>query len=293
MVSPLTNVSPFDVNMALDAGFDTVMPYTGVGAAEIKALVRDAMFSRSPKDCHRQGLFICGKDASLALEMMETAKRTMFESFRFSVFPDPAGSFTTAAAMVACAERVLRDKFSTGLEGKKIKIYGGKGIVGSISAVICNDAGAESTIVGYDGLENVARIAAEFKKRFAVDIIPADGSSGDKNTALLADADVVFCAARAGVRVLSEAQLAAAGSRIKVVADVNAVPPSGVEGVELRDDAKPLKSGALSIGPLVSGDVKVKTQRALFEKMCQTDEPLFLNFGEATKVARQLVGVSK
>lgn len=292
MISPLANVSPFDVNMALDAGFDTVMPYTGVGEGEIKALVQDAMFSRSAKNCRRQGLFICGRDASLALAMMEIAKQTMFEPFRFSVFPDPAGSFTTAAAMVACTEKALRDKFSTDLKGKKVKIYGGKGIVGSISAVICAAAAAESTIIGYDGIENVSKIAAEFKERFKAEIIPADGSSDDKNTALLADADVVFCAARAGTQVLSEAQLATAEGKIKVVADVNAVPPAGIQGVGLHDDCKPLKGGALSIGPLTSGDVKVKTQHALFRKMCQSDDPLFLNFAEATEVARQLVGIA-
>jgi len=101
---------------------------------------------------------------------------------------------------------------------------------------------------------------------------------------------VVFCAARAGTRVLSSAQLATANG-IKVVADVNAVAPSGVEGVELKDDSKALECGALSIGPLVSGDIKVRTQKALFERMCQNEEPSFLNFDEATDVARSLVGL--
>ncbi len=292
MISPLENVSPFDVNMAIDAGFDVVIPYTGVGADKIRALVQDAMFSRSPKDCRRQGLFICGKSASLALEMTEIAKETMFEPFRFSVFPDPAGSFTTAAAMVACAEKILKDKFSTDLKGKKAVIYGGKGIVGSISAVICSQAGASAVIVGYDGLENVAKIADEYKKRFGVDITPADGSSDEQNTALLQGADVVFCAARAGTRVLTEAQMATVEGKVKVVADVNAVAPSGIEGVELKDDSKPLKSGALSIGPLVSGEIKVQTQRDLFKRMCRSDEPLFLNFVEAAETARRLVGLS-
>jgi methylene-tetrahydromethanopterin dehydrogenase len=32
------------------------------------------------------------------------------------VFADPAGSFTTAAAMVACVKKALRDKFKTELK---------------------------------------------------------------------------------------------------------------------------------------------------------------------------------
>ena len=43
--------------------------------------------------------------------MMDVAKKTMVPPFEISVFPDPAGSFTTAAAMVACTEKTLKDKF--------------------------------------------------------------------------------------------------------------------------------------------------------------------------------------
>ena len=33
MLTPLRHMSPFDVNMALDAGFDAVVPYVGVSRA--------------------------------------------------------------------------------------------------------------------------------------------------------------------------------------------------------------------------------------------------------------------
>jgi methylene-tetrahydromethanopterin dehydrogenase len=100
----------------------------------------------------------------------------------------------------------------------------------------------------------------------------------------------VFCAARAGVQVLSKAQMATA-PQIKVVADVNAVPPAGVEGVGLKDDGVQLESGAYSIGPLASGDIKVKTQRELLITLCNSEKPVYLNFQEATEVARKLVGL--
>ena len=69
-----------------------------------------------------------------ALDMMDAAKNAMVPPFEISVFPDPAGSFTTAAAMVACTEKTLKQKFNTNFEGKNIIVYGGKGIVGGISA---------------------------------------------------------------------------------------------------------------------------------------------------------------
>jgi methylene-tetrahydromethanopterin dehydrogenase len=291
MITPDANVSPFDVNMAYDAGFDAVIPYTHVAVKDVRGLVQDMIFSRSVNDVKRTALFICGRDASLALDMLDKAKDAMVPPFEISCFPDPAGSFTTAAAMVACTEKLLRDKFKATLKGQKVKIFGGKGIVGSISGVISTKAGAEATLVGYDGIENVKRKADEYKARFGVDLIPADGSTEELNTAILKDADIVFCAARAGVQVLTKKQMATA-PQVKVVADVNAVPPAGIEGVGLKDDGVKLESGAYSIGPLASGDIKVKTQRELLVTLCNSEKPVYLNFMEATDVARKLVGVA-
>ena len=66
MLSPLRHVSPFDVNMAVDAGYQTVVPYTGVELAEVAGLVQDAIFSRGPKGARATGAFIGGRSAELA-----------------------------------------------------------------------------------------------------------------------------------------------------------------------------------------------------------------------------------
>ncbi len=290
MISPQENVSPFDVNMACDAGYDLVIPYTNVNLTDVKGLVQDAIFSRSIKDAKRTGIFICGKDASLALDMMDLAKKSMVPPFEISVFPDPAGSFTTAAAMVACTEKTLKEKFKTDLKNKNVVIYGGKGIVGGISAIMCAKYGSKCTIVGYDGIENVSKKADEYKNRFEVNISPADGSSDELNSSYLPDADIIFCAARAGTQVISKEQLKLA-TNSKILADVNAVPPAGLEGVGLKDDDSPHPCGAMSIGPLTSGDVKVKAQYRMFEKMCTSDIPLYLNFDEALETAREIIGI--
>ena len=98
MITPEANVSPFDVNMAYDAGFDAVVPYTNVSVKDVRGLVQDMIFSRSVNDVKRTGLFICGRDASLALDMLDKAKEAMVPPYSISAFPDPAGSFTTAGA---------------------------------------------------------------------------------------------------------------------------------------------------------------------------------------------------
>jgi methylene-tetrahydromethanopterin dehydrogenase len=108
MITPLKHMSPFDVNMALDAGYDAAIPYTSVTIEDVTGLVQDAIFSRGPEGVKRTGMFIGGKRAIEALDMMKRAKAAMVPPFEISVFADPAGSFTTAAAMVACAETALK-----------------------------------------------------------------------------------------------------------------------------------------------------------------------------------------
>ena len=39
---------------------------------------------------------------------------------------------------------------------------------------------------------------------FGVDIIPADGTTDELNSSYLPQADIIFCAARAGTQVISE-----------------------------------------------------------------------------------------
>ena len=120
MLTPLRHMSPFDVNMALDAGFDAAVPYVDVALAEVTGLVQDAIFSRPPDAGVDTGIFIGGKDAALALDMFDAAKKAMVPPFKVSVFADPAGSFTTAAAMVAKVEKALSTAFDRTLDGTRI-----------------------------------------------------------------------------------------------------------------------------------------------------------------------------
>ena len=289
MLSPLGHVSPFDVNMAVDAGFDVVVPYTRVELKEVGPLIQDAIFSRGPKGVKATGAFIGGKNAELALDMLDCARKAMVPPFEISVFADPAGSFTTAAAMVAKVEKALAQKQGD-LAGRKIVIFGGTGVVGFASAVITALQKASPVLVGYDGVERVKQLAESAKKRFGVEIGYADGSSEAANSRALADAEIVFSAPKAGIRVVSKAQLAKA-PKLLVAADVNAVPPSSIEGVEVQDDGKPIPgTQALGIGALAIGNVKYKVQAGLLKRMIETPKPIYLDFRDAFDLARQIVG---
>ena len=290
MLSPLKHMSPFDVNMALDAGFDAVLPYTNVTLDEVNALVQDAIFSRPPQDGVKTGFFFAGKDAILALDMLDKARAAMVPPFVVSLFADPAGSFTTAAAMAAAAEKVLRNEKKTTLKGKQVAVFGATGVVGFSSGVIAALEGAQVTLIGHDGPDRVRRSSLEIEKRFGVKTAYADGSTQALKTHLLSQSEIAFCAGRAGTRILSTAELNAAKG-LMIAADVNAVPPSGVEGLDMFS-AGALIPGTkvMGIGPLAIGNVKYRTEAGLFGEMIKARAPVTFDFRDAFTLARKLAG---
>ncbi len=286
MLSPQKHMSPFDVNMAADAGYKVIVPYINVTLEDVTALTQDAIFSRPPNDGVRTGLFIGGKDALLSLDMMEAAKKALVPPFGLSTFADPAGSFTTAAAMVACVESVLRLKFGRTWKDTRVAVFGATGVVGFAASIIAAMEGAKVKLVAHRGVERVVKSAAVSKERFGVDLEPAPGETEEQKIAIISDAQVIFVAAAAGVRVIT-AENKQQAKDLLVIADVNAVPPPGVEGMELFMDGAPLPGcDALGVGPLAIGDVKYKTEAGLFKRMIASPEPVHFDFRDAFQLAR-------
>jgi len=151
MFNPTRNVSPFDVNMAYEAEYDGVIPYDGVTLDDIHALTQDTIFSRSPTGVKRTSIFIGGREFGLAIDMLNRAKAAMVPPFEISVFADPSGAITTAAAMVACIERWVKNKTSDSLEGKSMHIIGGTGPVGVCAGTIAANCGADVYLLSSRG----------------------------------------------------------------------------------------------------------------------------------------------
>ncbi len=290
MLSPTKHMSPFDVNMAADAGWKVLIPYINVEASEVTGLVQDAIFSRPPDYGTKTGVFIGGKDAILALDMMESAKNALVPPFGLSTFADPAGSFTTAAAMVAWAEKVLKEKFGRDLKGTRVTVFGATGVVGYASSVISALEGAKVTLVAHRGIERLYKARDVSRERFGVELEPVPGETDEQKAEIIANAEVVFAAAAAGVRVLSTEHMKAAKDLL-VTADVNAVPPPGVEGMDvfMKGDVLPGLTKTVGIGPLTIGDIKYKTESGLFKKMLEADEPVHYDFRHAFDLARTLL----
>ncbi|MEN9596232.1 MAG: hypothetical protein RL236_666 [Pseudomonadota bacterium] len=292
MLDPMPNNSPFDINMAVDAGFDILMPYNNVKLEGVHGLTQDAIFSRSPAGLKQTGLFIGGRHLGLAIDMFNTAKQAMMAPFAISVFADPSGAFTTSAALVACVERELREKHGKELAGCKAVVFGGTGPVGIATGIIASLAGADTTIVDHLYLDTAVDIATLYNRRFGCNLKAAVASFDREKIELLKDVDVIFCTAKAGIQVLN-ATILQEVTQLKVVGDVNAVPPAGIEGVDRGDCGAPLihatHCNALAVGALAIGDVKYQVQHAMLASMLDTEKPIFLDFRDAFIKAQEIL----
>ncbi|MGH6796067.1 MAG: methylenetetrahydromethanopterin dehydrogenase, partial [Methylocella sp.] len=146
--------------------------------------------------------------------------------------------------------------------------------------------GAEVTLAGRE-LSRVKAKADAIKLRFGLDVRAIQAKSPEEISAALAGEEVAVCAAAAGVQLLSATTLAAAKSLL-VAADVNAVPPPGVEGLDPMANGVVLAGGSLGIGPLTIGNVKYKTESGLFRRMANSATALSLDFRDAFALAREI-----
>jgi methylene-tetrahydromethanopterin dehydrogenase len=289
MLTTAKNLSPFDVNMAYDAGWDKCVPYTSIEASEVEGIVQDAIFSRPP-GLNKTGMFIGGRDPHIAIEMLKICKNSLVPPFTVSAFADPSGAYTTAAGMISKVEDALKNKFEKSLKNQKVVVFGGTGPVGCIAGILAASAGADVVIMGRD------KNKCEDLSQYCIDNYldsnaKISGASNDEFDQIIDQVDIVLASGAAGIQLVSEKQLKLA-INLKVAADVNAVPPSGVAGLDAMQDCKELTSsisGALGIGALAIGQVKYQAQSKLLKKMANAEKPVFLDFYDALELAREYV----
>ncbi len=289
LITAAKNASPFDVNMAYDAGYDQIIPYTNVALSEVAGLSQDVIFSRSPSGVKREAIFIGGRDIDLAMQMLEASKKAMFAPFECSIFADPSGAFTTAAAMIAKLEFHLKKQFNEDLTGKTLSVFGANGPVGGCAAIIAAQQGAIVQLVTHKSVTDLVTKVNGWNVKYQINLQVVDGTTEQAKQQVLANADLVICAAAAGVQVISQGHLQVA-KKLKVLADVNAVPPLAVQGVAVGSDGIVIEgSQAFGIGALAIGQLKYLTQQQLLKDMLMAEKPQALEFMSAFKLARELL----
>ena len=214
----------------------------------------------------------------------------MVPPFEVSLFADPAGSFTTAGAMVAKVERLLRAERQRELAGLRVAVFGATGVVGFAAGVIAALEGAAGDAgrlrrPGARGTRRRARSSAASASRVAA----ADGSSeAGEGATSCAQAEVVFCAGRAGVQVLIGRATCAPRRACSWRRTSTRCRRPASKGWMPGRTARSCAGGALGIGALAIGDVKYRTQLGLFRRMIESDKPVSYDFRDAFALARDL-----
>ncbi|HEU5323986.1 MAG TPA: NAD(P)-dependent methylenetetrahydromethanopterin dehydrogenase, partial [Methylomirabilota bacterium] len=223
LISSDPRVSPFDINMAYDAGFDAVIPYAGVDAAATTGLVQDIMFSRGPQGARQSCVFISGSDVAVAERMLAAARQAMFPPFLVGLMIDPRGGYTTAAALVAKVAAACRAAGLGGLAGRRVVVAAGTGSVGKAAAALAAGQGACVSLTSRRR-EMADEAARTIQALYQASVEPVAAPQEADVAALASGADVLLATGAAGVRLLSKASVAGLGGP-RIIADINAVPP--------------------------------------------------------------------
>jgi methylene-tetrahydromethanopterin dehydrogenase len=283
--------SPFDICMAYDVGYKAVIPYENVTPEDAKTIVLDALLSRGPKAVKHTVFLIGGKNAEKAEEVFEAVKDSMFPPFKTSIIIDPAGAYTTAAAMVAKVENALVASKLGELKDKTCAILG-TGSVGQIAAVLLAKMGCDVMIASLnpkrtDGKEHAEGIAKLLAKDHGVQVQGIFAPTSADKIEILKKADVIICAGIRGVRIIDKEMLNEV-KHMKVLVDINVVPPFGVEGIELKDDMREIAPGIFAIGALAVGDLKHKLEKEILREARSNGKEIY-NYNLALPLARKLL----
>ncbi|MGB9854109.1 MAG: NAD(P)-dependent methylenetetrahydromethanopterin dehydrogenase [Candidatus Bathyarchaeales archaeon] len=284
--------SPFDICMAYDAGFSVVVPYENVTPEEAKKIVQDAIFSRDPKGVKRTCFLIGGKDMEKAEEVLKVVRESMFPPFQANVIIDPAGAYTTATAMVAKVEDAIVKSKLGNLKDKRVAVFG-TGAVGRVAAILLAKLGCNVMIVSpnpdrTDGEEYMAKLSNLLREKYGVNVEGVFAPTSDKKAEVIKNADVILCASVAGVRIVTKEMLGKV-KFVKVIADVNAVPPLGVEGMKLDDDMREFMPGIFGIGPLTIGRLKYKLEREILREARRNGKGTVYSYNYAMELARKIL----
>lgn len=287
MMSSDPHVSPFDVNMAYDAGFDAVIPYPGVTAEEVAGLTQDIMFSRGPKGARCSALFISSSDLRQAEAMLQAARSALFDPFRVGVMVDPKGGYTTAAALIAKAAALMRAKGLGGLSGRQVLVLAGTGGVGRAAAAMAAADGAQVVLTSRRQ-EGAEKAAGDLRDLFRVDVTPREAVSESAILPLAQAADLILSTGPPGVHLLSAAGVAALRGP-KILADVNAVPPPGIEGVKAQDEGTEVSAGIFALGALAVGELKFKVEASLLKDLLTSERPPIIDGAAARRRADEIL----
>jgi hypothetical protein len=260
--------SMFDRVVAVDAGAEHVFSYGNVRPADVQNLVHGAIFTRGPKDLKRTAVFIGGSDVAAGEALLAEVRKHLIPQFglRVSVLMDANGCNTTASAAVKVAGKHVN------LAGVPTVVLGGTGPVGQRVARLLARQGVEVR-VGSRKRDRAAAVCDQLRAQVTgARLEPAATGSVEELAVALQDRQLVFAAGAAGVLLLPLA-LRRQCQELKVAIDLNAVPPLGIEGVEVTDKGVE-RNGVICYGAVGVGDTKMKIHKAAVARLFESNDQI-------------------
>jgi methylenetetrahydrofolate/methylenetetrahydromethanopterin dehydrogenase (NADP+) len=276
--------SAFDQVVAYDAGADVVLSYGGVTEGDVRDLIHGCIFTRGPKDLHNTAVWIGGNNMSAGEQLLAMAQDALFAPFSVSIMLDSNGSNTTAVAAVVKIEEMLGD-----LSGKKVLILAGTGPVGQRAAGLLAKDGADVTITSRKP-EQGEKARQFISARFNVQVDAVTLNDPATLPDLLRDAEVLLNSGPAGVQMVSRAAWNGAKS-LKIAVDLNAVPPLGIEGIEVND-AGDKRGNVVVFGAFGVGNFKTKLHKACVARLFSRND-LVLDAEAIADIARELISAGE
>jgi hypothetical protein len=268
--------SAFDRIVAYDAGVDAVLSYGGITPPDVAPLVHGAIFTRGPADLRHTAVWIGGSDVAAGESLLDAATKAFFGPFRVSLMMDSNGCNTTAAAAVARLAGVVP------LKGARAVVLAGMGPVGLRAAALLAREGATVAVTSRS-LDRAQAACARLKAQLGVEVTPLEARDDEGVARALKGADLCLTAGAAGVTLLRRA-VWAGHPTLRAMADVNAVPPLGIEGIEAADkDVE--REGKRVFGALGVGSLKMKVHRACIARLFERNDAV-VDLDEVYRVAR-------
>jgi len=277
-LDPDRHPSSFDRIVAYDAGADDVLSYGGVAPEDVTPLVHGAIFTRAVPDLRHTAIWVGGSDVARGEALVEAVTKAFFGPFHVSVMMEANGCNTTAAAAVA------RLASATNLKGARVVILGGTGPVGIRAAVLLVREGA-SVAISSRGMDRARAAREQIKARFGIEVEAIEAKDEAGTARALEGAQVCLTAGAAGVTLLPR-RVWVGHPTLAVMADVNAVPPLGIEGTEATDKGVE-REGKRVFGALAIGSLKMKVHKACVASLFERNDAV-LDIEAIYAVARTL-----
>lgn len=283
------HASPFDILTAVDLFPDAqILTYSNVAPEDSRRIIQDAMFPRGPDGAKQTKLFIGGQDVEKAVQILGIAKKSMFPPFELAVVVDPRGAYTTASAAVAKTLSTFMEKNLGDFKGKTATVLAGTGPVGQVASRLYAMEGANVVVTSRDQARSTAianKVNEETGSTLAQGV---QAASPHEVGEAIRESHIVLSAGAAGIALLPRSALEEFGANCKVVADINAVPPLGVEGLKANEENVEVLPGVWGIGALAIGTFKNKIEAQLLRRAVESPNGIF-DYKVAYEIAKSIV----